>query len=204
MFFRGEPGFGSELDSCYTFLIEGQMTKTAINMYEDPDYGDFLPADIWTEVFPNLWQGGTDDDDIIGVRVLDNDYEPRITKDEFDVVVTLHAWSNPADWGVKELRYPFHDGVIGVDVSEDELFFIAKYVHDELLKGSRVLVRCLAGLNRSGLINVLVLVRRGYTVQEALDLVRSIRSRWVMCNEDFEKWLLSIDEANWRGDELNE
>ena len=179
------------------------MTAVA-NMYEDPDYSDFLPTDIWTEVAPNLWQGGTDDDDVVGIRVIEVDEEPRVTSQDFDTVVTLHAWSNPADWGVKELRYPFHDGVVGEDISPEDLFFLAKYVDDELKAGKRVLVRCLAGLNRSGLVNTLVLVRQGYTVEQALETLRSIRSEWVMCNEDFEKWLLSINEADWRGSELKQ
>jgi hypothetical protein len=179
------------------------LTKTA-NAYEDPNDDDLLPADIWTEVAPNLWQGGTDDDDIIGVRVLDNDYEPRITLGDFDTVVTLHAWSNPADWGVKELRYPFHDGEVGVDVFDKDLFFLAKYVDDELKAGKRVLVRCLAGLNRSGLINALVLIRQGYTAELAIASIRSARSKWALCNLNFEDWLLSINEENWRGDDLIE
>lgn len=177
------------------------MTKTT---FDDPSYDDFLPKDIWTEVAPNLWQGGTDDNDIIGMKVLDAEYEPRITIEDFDTVITLHAWSNPADWGVKELRYPFHDGEVGRDVFAKDLFFLAKYVSDELDQGKRVLVRCLAGLNRSGLVNALVLVRQGYTAEHALSTITDARSQWVMCNEDFKKWLLSINEANWRGQDLIE
>jgi hypothetical protein len=180
-----------------------KLTKTA-NAYEDPNYDDFLPADIWTEVAPNLWQGGTDDDDIIGIRVLEVDYEPRITLEDFDTVVTLHAWSNPADWGVKEIRFGFDDGEVGKDVFPKDLFFLAKYVDDELKAGKRVLVRCLAGLNRSGLINALVLIRQGYTAELAIASIRSARSKWALCNLNFEDWLLSINEENWRGDDLIE
>lgn len=172
------------------------MTK--INTLEELNYSDFLPKETWTEVYPNLWQGGTDDNDVLGCI----EDEPFITEQDFDTVVTLHAWTNPADWGVKELRHPFHDGVVGKDISPEDLFFLVKFVNDELNKGKRVLVRCLAGLNRSGLVNALVLVRKGVTVQEALKHLRKVRSEWVLCNEDFEKWFLQINEDDWRGDEL--
>lgn len=176
------------------------MTK--FNSPEDNNYEDFLPVNLWDEVTKNLWQGGTDDDDIIGARVLNADYEPRITLKDFDTVVTLHAWSNPADWGVKELRYPFHDGEVGKDIFARDLFFLAKYVDDELKLGKRVLVRCLAGLNRSGLINSLVLVRQGLDPQIALETVRKARSKWVLCNPDFEEWFFNIRVDDWRVNEF--
>lgn len=172
------------------------------NSPDDHNYEDFLPLNLWDEVTKNLWQGGTDDDDIIGARVLNADYEPRITLKDFDTVVTLHAWSNPADWGVKELRYPFHDGEVGKDIFARDLFFLTKYVDDELKLGKRVLVRCLAGLNRSGLINSLVLVRHGFDPLVALETVRQARSEWVLCNPDFEEWFLKIRAEDWRVNEF--
>ena len=172
------------------------------NLWNDHDYEDFSPLNLWDEITKNLWQGGTDDSDIIGTKILNSDYEPTITVKNFDTVLTLHAWSNPADWGVKELRYPFHDGVIGKDVHPRELFFLTKYIDDELKQGKRVLVRCLAGLNRSGLINSLVLVRQGLSPSQALDLVRSRRSVWSLCNPDFESWFLNIKAEDWRENEF--
>jgi hypothetical protein len=53
-------------------------------------------------------------------------------------------------------------------------------------------------------VNALVLVRQGYTAEHALSTITDARSQWVMCNEDFKKWLLSINEANWRGKDLIE
>ena len=180
-----------------------EVTKTAY-AYEDDDYEDFLPTDIWTEVAPNLWQGGTDDEDTLGRSEFSYGSKPRITLKDFDTVVTLHALSNPVDWQVRELRFGFDDGQVGVDVFEKDLFFLAKFVDDELKAGKRVLVRCLAGLNRSGLVNALVLIRQGYTAELAIALIRSSRSKWALCNFNFEDWLLSINETNWRGDELIE
>jgi len=173
-----------------------------LNQPIDHNYEDFLPLNLWDNVTKNLWQGGTDDNDIIGMKVLDADYEPRITTKDFDTVITLHAWSNPADWGVKELRYPFHDGEVEKDIAPKTLFFLTKYVDDELKLGKRVLVRCLAGLNRSGLICSLVLVRQGLKPEKALEIVRQKRSRWALCNPDFEAWFLKIKEEDWRGNDL--
>ena len=60
------------------------------------------PKSLWSEVLPNLWQGGTDDDDI-----HDQLATPMITKKDFDFVITAYAWANPVDWFVKELRFGF-------------------------------------------------------------------------------------------------
>lgn len=179
------------------------MTKTSYAYGED-DYEEFLPTSIWTEVAPNLWQGGTDDEDTLGRNKFSYGYESRITLQDFDTVVTLHAMSNPVDWQVRELRFGFDDGQVGVDVFEKDLFFLAKFVDEELNIGKRVLVRCLAGLNRSGLVNALVLVRQGYTAELAIAQIRKARSKWALCNLNFEDWLLLINETNWRGDELVE
>ena len=46
-------------------------------MFEDHDYEDFTPKDIWNEVLPRLWIGGTADDYMDGKPEI----ESRITKD---------------------------------------------------------------------------------------------------------------------------
>ena len=155
------------------------------------DGSDWLPADVWTEILPGLWQGGTDDSDTLAHR----SDEPVITRDHFDTVVTLHAWSNPVDWHVREIRQAFHDG--GMDeVDVEDLWFLARQVFAEWRLGRRVLVRCLSGLNRSGLVVGMVLLLEGYTSAQAIALLRERRHRHVLCNPDFEAWLLGTDATS--------
>ena len=42
------------------------MSTTLTRGIEAPDYDDIRPRELWSEILPGLWQGGTDDDDIIG------------------------------------------------------------------------------------------------------------------------------------------
>jgi hypothetical protein len=162
-------------------------------MFEDHDYEDFTPKDLWNEVLPRLWIGGTADDDVIGKPEI----EPQITKDMFDTVVTLHAWSNPADWHVRELRQAFHDGEV-TEIDVEDLWFLVNSVYDDWQSGKRVLVRCLAGLNRSGLVLTLVMIMAGYSAIDAIEQIRIKRSEWVLHNPDFERWLLELDTTAWQ------
>ncbi|MEI7443063.1 MAG: dual specificity protein phosphatase family protein [Actinomycetes bacterium] len=152
-------------------------------------YAELMPKEVWTEVYPNLWMGGTDDDDTIGRSEL---LEPRITKQNFDTVVSLHAWSNPVDWFVREIRQPFQDGEVS-EFNEEDLNFLVRLICYELELGKNVLVRCLSGLNRSGLLVAMVLMNYGYCAKETIDHLRKTRSSLVLCNKDYVDWLLAKD-----------
>ena len=67
-----------------------------------------FPNALWSEILPGLWQGGTDDYDVVGVS---SGYgATRVTRTHFDSVYTLYARANAASWNVKEIRYGFGDG----------------------------------------------------------------------------------------------
>jgi hypothetical protein len=66
-------------------------------------------------------------------------------------------------------------------------------VSDAVSRGGTVLVRCQAGLNRSGLLAGLAMVRLGYPAETALSLIREKRSPWALCNSDFESFLLQFE-----------
>ena len=104
------------------------MTTTETPQYA-PRYEIELPDDLWSEVLPNLWQGGTDDDDTIWE--LDRRSVADITKKDFDSVYTAYAWANPCDWLVKEVRYPFYDGNMA-DINLVELYDIVRMAHNDL------------------------------------------------------------------------
>lgn len=138
------------------------------------------------EVLPGLFQGGTEDDDVImrGAR-------QRLRGDfAFDLVVTLYADANPVPWGVEEIRFGFYDASLSA-ADLPRILRIARHAHQAWKSGQRVLVRCQAGVNRSGLISALVLMHEGYSAADAIALLRRQRSAHTLSNAHFEKWLLT-------------
>lgn len=151
-----------------------------------------MPGELWTEVLPGLWQGGTDDFDTIADPRSLYHGKAQITLAEFDAVVTLYAWARPVDWEVEELRWGFYDSQ---ELPEwEKLAETVNWAHRRWEAGDRVLIRCQAGLNRSGLITALVLMRSGWSADSAIALLREMRSPWALCNRDFERAVRELDE----------
>lgn len=162
------------------------------------------PKQLWNEILPNLWQGGTHDDDVIGNKKfadpyngISSDGKPFITKEDFDTVITMYQHANPVGWYVNEMRYTFPDASIAL-IDKRMLRTIVDYAYDSWKAGEQVLIRCQAGLNRSGLVMALVLIKEGYEPAEAIALIRDKRSGWALCNRQYEAWLTSLDVAEWR------
>ena len=145
---------------------------------------------LYSEILPNLWQGGTDDDETIyrGQKRL-----PTISdRKEFDVVVTLDTYTLPVGWLVKELRFGFPDGPVDAETYE-QVELISDWAFIEWHAGNRVLVRCQAGLNRSGLVTGLILLKSGKKADEVVKLIRSKRGDYALSNDQFLQYLL-----NWK------
>ena len=160
---------------------------------EAPTYDVHYPTTLWSEIVSGLWQGGTDDYDVIRF----GQERGGITISDFDFVATLYAAANPVDWFVHEMRFGFYDHDM-TDFDVEALHDIVTITHRHWKSGKRVLVRCQAGLNRSGLVLALVLIREGYDPAEAIELIRSQRGGAALCNSIFERWLLSTDTEFWR------
>ena len=145
-----------------------------------------FPQALYSQILPGLWQGGTRDHDVVGSR------NPQpVTKAEFDTVVTCYGSASPADWGVREYRLGFYDGDMrDFDPMVDLLPLVAQ-AHQDWKSGKKVLIRCQAGLNRSGLVMALVLMRDGYSPEEAIDLIRAQRGPDALFNRTFTKWLIN-------------
>jgi protein-tyrosine phosphatase len=142
-------------------------------------------------IVPNLFQGGTDDLDVIHLAQVNN--HPR--KDlPFDAIVTMYAWARPADWNVQEFRYGVPDASIS-DIDLNRLRQAVEFGYDRWKAGDRVLVRCQAGLNRSGLVLALILIKDGLTPQEAINCIRENRGSDALFNADFHDWLLQEGES---------
>ena len=149
---------------------------------------------LHSEILPGLWVGGTDDLDTIEESVV-LDAPKAITKKDFDAVVTLYAWANPVDWMVEELRFGFYDSDIE-HIDTTALATAVTYAHGKWQAGKKVLIRCQAGLNRSGLTAALVLIEAGYTPDEAITLLRTKRSSYVLCNAEFEAFIRTLDKSS--------
>ena len=67
----------------------------------------------------------------------------------------------------------------------------ARWAHQRWASGQQVLIRCQAGLNRSGLLTALVLMLAGLDAADAIDLIRAKRSEIALFNDDFVDWLLT-------------
>jgi hypothetical protein len=163
-----------------------------VERYAAPDRSAFMPQFLHSQILEDLWMGGTDDDDVLS--------EPRRLKDkafitvaDYDYVVTAYAWARPADWEVQEVRFPYYDSDDIRDLPIERVVRVAQDAHRAWKAGDRVLIRCQAGLNRSGLIMALVLILEGYEPREAIALMRAQRAPGVLCNRAFERFLLDTD-----------
>lgn len=150
------------------------------------------PAYAPDEILPGLWQGGTEDDEVVGRRAIATRYDRC---QPFDLVVTLYADAMPAAWGVEELRFGFPDSDLTAR-SVDRAVALARYAHQRWSEGARVLIRCQAGVNRSGLVMALTLMHDGLSAGEAIALIRSRRSPAVLSNRHFVRWLLTEAPAH--------
>jgi hypothetical protein len=171
--------------------FQADLVELARPTYDFESYG---LEDLWSEVLPGLWQGGTDDFDTIYEATPYTPTEETpigITKKDFDVVVTAYAWAKPVDWGVKEVRFGFYDADMS-DINMGAVYRIVNDIHADWKRGDKVLVRCQAGWNRSGLITALILMKEGYTADDAIALIRKKRSPHALCNKKFEKFLREL------------
>lgn len=153
---------------------------------------------LWTEILPGLYLGGSNPELQPSDERGSSDAKTRDkpTKADFDTVVTLYAEASPADWWVKELRFAFFDGDMS-DFNPSELTELVKIAHTDWKAGKRVLVRCQAGLNRSGFVMTLLLMLEGMEAIEAIDLMRRMRSESVLCNNSFADWLLDLSRRQF-------
>jgi protein-tyrosine phosphatase len=93
--------------------------------------------------------------------------------------------------GVIYLHFAYWD--TDVVPNATELDIVATFLNDLRAAGKTVLVHCRLGLNRSALLAGLMLIAEGYSAEDAIDLMRDLRSPHVLENGTFERYLLSLD-----------
>ena len=150
----------------------------------------YEPTSLYSEIIENLFMGGTDDNDVIHLPA-----NPYARRDDlpFDSIVTMYAWARPADWKVQEYRYGVPDARIS-DMDLSRLRQTVNWGFKQWKKGDRVLVRCQAGLNRSGLVTALILMKSGLSAEDAIKTIRKNRADIALFNEHYVRWLMTEGE----------
>ena len=138
--------------------------------------GHVLDMPLMSEILPGLWMGGCED----GVTL------PGV----FDFVLSMYPWE----------KYELHEDVLQRleiamydqrgKVDGDLVLDVAGLVNEWRKQGT-VLVHCQAGLNRSGLVTATALVLDGWDPAAAIAHLRDRRGPAVLCNPDFEAWVLA-------------
>jgi len=144
----------------------------------------YEPNALFNEIATNLFMGGTEDMDVIHFPAKNNNR----TDLPFDAIVTMYAYAQPADWKVQEFRYGVPDTAIE-DIDLDRLKQAVEFGYNRWMAGDRVLVRCQAGLNRSGLVTALILMSTGLDAETAIEQIRKNRAEIALFNEDYVRWL---------------
>ena len=147
---------------------------------------DQYPTDPFAEILPGLFMGGTADDETVDYPMPLPDLDDLC---QFDAVVTLYAFAQPMGWGVEEMRYGFADASVE-HFDTDRLLRVSKWAFDRWNAGEQVLIRCQAGLNRSGLVTALTLMHAGYQPADAIKQIRQQRSQMALFNNHFVTWLV--------------
>ena len=149
------------------------------------------PTSLYSEIAPNLFMGGTADEDVIHQAAP---YNKARTDLPFDAIITMYAWANPADWKVQEFRYGIYDSAIS-EIDLDRLKQAVEFGYNRWLAGDRVLIRCQAGLNRSGLVTALILMSTGLDAETAILEIRKNRAAIALFNEGYVAWLIAEGAA---------
>ena len=147
---------------------------------------DQYPTEPFAEILPGFFMGGTADDETVNYSMpLPDLYDAC----QFDAVVTLYSWAQPMGWGVEEMRYGFADASVA-HFDTDRLLRTSKWAFERWNAGEQVLIRCQAGLNRSGLVTALTMMHAGYEPAAAIRQIRQQRSQMALFNDHFVTWLV--------------
>lgn len=133
----------------------------------------------WSQIIPNLFMGGHD------YLAPDGAVSDVVVGDEFDLVLSLYSrYGYGPAVGVTRRYGRIPDGILNAD----DLDIVTRFADlgaDAVRSGKRVLSRCQAGYNRSGLLAAFILLRLGHGPDEAVGLIRTRRSPFALCNESF-------------------
>lgn len=125
----------------------------------------------------------------IGLGVDKRSFSSQLTMPIY-LPKSLNAWARPADWNVHKYRFGFPDALMS-DIDLSKLRQAVDWGFKQWQQGDRVLVRCQAGLNRSGLVTALILMKSGMSAEQAIHIIREKRAEVALCNMHYERWLIN-------------
>jgi len=147
------------------------------------------PDDPWNEIVPGLFQGGQ-----VTTQYWTDGSMVRVGR-EFDAVFSFYWGRGDAvtracgpDVGVTHFHFPIPDG----DLTDEELAAVVRYAANVAAlveAGMKVLVRCQAGYNQSGLVVAFALMKLGYDMPGAVELIRAKRSPYALHNKTFLQYI---------------
>jgi hypothetical protein len=150
----------------------------------------------WAEIVPRLFMGGYFYRDVAGNRA------PVVVGDEFDLVISLCSRDGHGPGsGVEHLSADIPDYRLSVPQLE-LVCDLAELAVSAVRDGRRVLVRCHAGYNRSGLVTGQALITMGFTAADAISLIRARRSGWALNNALFAGYLTAGLDVAWLAEDL--
>lgn len=154
--------------------LEADLTGHPITGYTHT--GEYISLPLISHIEDNLYVGGCKNNVDLG--------------DYFTHVFSMYKWEKyRVGTGTRVFTVEMYDSNDEPDAAQvDE---IADRVLQALDAGGNVLVHCQAGINRSNLITVAALMKRGRSAQEAIDLLRERRGQIVLANKTFERHLLN-------------
>jgi protein-tyrosine phosphatase len=145
--------------------------------------GDPYSSAPWDEIIPGLFMGGH------FYRAPCGDLASAVAGDEFDLVVSLYRRDGhgPAAGIAHHVREVPDAALTAAQLAG--VCELAEITAAAVRDGRKVLVRCHSGFNRSGLVVVQALGHLGYSVDDAIFLVRYRRSKWALNNDIFIDYL---------------
>ena len=110
---------------------------------------------------------------------------------QYDVLVCCEEQTENVACLGRVLHVPFYDSTYPLHVAEatQVALNVSRMIADDWRDGLSTRVSCIAGLNRSAMVVAATLVRLGYSMSDAIDLIRSKRGAHALSNKAFEEWI---------------
>lgn len=136
------------------------------------------------EIMPKLYMGSTPDEELVGSSKEYDSQKPKL-----DFVLTTYSKARLYHPEVQEFRYCFEDDDLS-DLDSETLLMIVNLYRSLWANNKRILVRCQAGMNRSGLLTGLILVKSGLAAPEAIQLIKEKRGPRALLNQNFINYII--------------
>lgn len=145
------------------------------------------PERPWDQVAQSLYVGGHQCHPKNGVPGTVGEVWVR---DEFTLVVSLHTVSGEegkrfGPTKAVHLKMSLRDAHEDFSQHHADLDYLVNEIVKEIEDGGRVLVRCMAGINRSAMVAAMVMVRQGWLPEAAIRRIREVRSPYCLFNPNF-------------------